>query len=81
MRIGSCLNGIDKSIIICYNNIMETVIITDSTKATNASRWCSETLKPSEWDLVPVNLFTKSMKYVFSFSDPHRATEFALRWV
>lgn len=60
---------------------MATVILTDPEQATLAGAWCVENIGYKYWDMKIENLFSPGVSYNFSFKDPRRATEFALRWL
>lgn len=59
---------------------MSTIAITDPIKAMDAGEWCKKNISAGQWDLDITGLFTTTPIYGFKFTDPQKATEFALRW-
>lgn len=60
---------------------MTDVIISNTTRASDAACWCLDNLESGSWRMDVLNFCTPAIRYRFSFSDSGAATFVSLKYV
>lgn len=58
---------------------MNSITIDGADKALKAAAWCNQQFGKT-WNIDLTSMLSQQPVYKFSFTDPHNATIFALRW-
>jgi len=60
---------------------MTTIILTDPTRATAASRWAIKNVGEKDWDISMPHMISSNPQYHFKFRHKKDAVLFSLKWL